>query len=210
MRHLLIDIETRESVHIEFRKGHRKHIVNDFWWAGLHWQGSPDMRAVERHSSCVILRGIGGSLERMKHLMTAASAVVRAGALGVHVEHVGIAHAPQVWLELSNDGLDGILRAFVITIDGAVSGAYSCGMHSFGLKEVSVPTDVPNRASLVGTITRHLLVKGARIARGQTIAIGGKSVRYRFWDVQSAAAPDGAVFEHQIGTWQLLRAEAIH
>lgn len=207
---MLIDLQTQEAVHIEFRKGRRRSIADDFWWFGLHWQDTGDMRAVKQHTSCVILKGAGGSLDRMRHLMSAASAVVQAGALGVLVEHVGIAHASQRWLGFANDGLDGILRAFVVTVDGAASGAYSCGMHNFGMKEVSVPGEVPDCAIVVGIVTRHLLVKGARIARGQTVSIGTKSDRYRFWDVQSAFAPDGVQYEHHVGTWQLVRAEAVH
>jgi len=165
------------------------------------------MRAVERHTSHVVLKGVGGGVDRMTHVMIAASAVVRAGALGVHVEHVGIAHAPQAWLDLGNGGLEGIHRAFVVTVDGPVTGAYSCGIHNFGLKEVRVPACAPDRTSVVGILTRHLLVKGARIAGGQTISIGGKSNRYRFCDVQTVTAPDGSMFQHQVGTWQLVRAD---
>lgn len=207
---MLTDLHTGESVLIEFRKGRRRNTVLDFWCFGLHWHDTSEMRAVRQHASCVIIKGARGSLHRMMHLMAAASAVVQAGALGVLVEHVGIAHTPQKWLDFASEGVDGILRAFVVTVDGAGSGAYSCGMHNFGMKEVSAPAEIPNCANVVGIITRHLLVKGASIARGQTIAIGGKADRYQFWDVRSAVAPDGAVFDHQIGTWKLLRAEAIH
>ena len=168
------------------------------------------MNAVRRHTSNVTLSTVSGSPERMGQLMTAASAVVRAGGLGVHVAYVGIAHTPRKWLELASEGLDGIHRAFVVTVDGPVGDAYSCGMHNFGLKEVSVPGEVPNRANIVGILTRHLLVKGARIARGQIVSMGAESGQYRFLDVQSACAPDGAIFEHQVGTWKLVRAEAVH
>lgn len=209
-KNMLIDQRTQEVVHMAFRKGRSKKIVNDFRWSGLHWQDTNEMRAVERHTSHVVLKGVGGSVERMTHVMTVASAIVRSGALGVHVEHVGIAHAPQAWVALSNDGLEGIHRAFVVTLDGPVSGAYSCGMHNFGLKEVSVPAGAPNRTGVVGILTRHLLVKGACIVGGQTISIGEKSNRYRFCDVQTVAAPDGSILQHQVGTWQLVRADVGH
>lgn len=202
--------QPQEGVRIEFRKGRRRNVLADFWWAGLHWQDTTEMSVVRRHTSNVTLTTVGGSPQRMRKLMTAATAVVRAGGLGVHVAHVGIAHTPRKWLELDSEGLDGIHRAFVVTIDGPVGDAYSCGMHNFGLREVSVPSDIPNRANVVGIITRHLLVKGARIERGQTIAIGHDANRYSFRDVQSAFAPDGAIFEHQVGTWQLVHAEAVH
>jgi hypothetical protein len=83
-------------------------------------------------------------------------------------------------------------------------------MHNFGLKEVSVPVGAPNRTNVVGILTRHLLVKGACIVGGQTISIGEKSSRYRFCDVQTVAAPDGSILQHQVGTWQLVCADVRH
>lgn len=162
------------------------------------------MATLRQHKSRITLTHAGGSLDRMKQLMTAASAVVHAGALGVHVGSVGIAHSPCQWIALEGESLDGIMRAFVITVD-AVRSAYSFGMHNFGLKEVSAPDGVPNPSSVVGILTRHLLVKGARIDRGQTVSIGDQANRYRFRELQTASAPDGSIFQHQVGTWQLVR-----
>lgn len=210
VKNTLVDLKTEETVRIAFRKGCSRKIANDFRWSGLHWQDTDNMRAVQRHKSYVVLQGVGGSVERMRRLMTAASDVVRAGALGVHVEFVDIAHSPQAWLELGRDGLEGIHRAFVVTVDGPVTGAYSCGMHNFGLKEVSVPAGVPDRTAVVGQITRHLLVRGARIAVGQTVSIGPKFNSYRFCDVQTVAAPDGSTFQHQVGTWKLICVGGMH
>ncbi len=202
---LLTDLHTQDSVQINFRKGRSRNAVTDFWWAGLHWQDTPEMETLRQHKSRITLTHAGGSLDRMKQLMTAASVVVRAGALGVHVGPVGIAHAPHQWLALESESLDGILRAFVITID-AVRSAYSCGMHNFGLKEVSVPSGVPSPSTVVGILTRYLLVKGARIDSGQTVSIGGQANRYRFHELHMASAPDGTIFQHQVGTWQLVCA----
>lgn len=210
VKNKLVDQLTQEAVSVSFRKGRSRKVVTDFRWSGLHWQDTTDMQAIERHASYVVLKGMGGSVERMSHLMSVASAVIRAGALGVHVDYVGIAHAPSAWLELCQDGLEGIHRAFVVTVDGPVGGAHSCGMHNFGLKEVCAPSSVPDRATVVGLITRHLLVKGACITGGQTISIGTQSIRYRFCDVRTVEAPDGTLIQHHVGAWKLERVDGMH
>lgn len=135
--------------------------------------------------------------------MVAASTVVRAGGLGVHVENVGIAHAAKQWLKFDSDGLSGVFRAFVVTVDAAASGAYSCGMNSFGLKEICLPIRTADCYEAVGTVAWHLLVKGAHYRNGQTLMIGAKSVPYSVCDVKTVMDLDGLQFPSEIGTWQL-------
>jgi len=161
------------------------------------------MRAVERHASHVMLTAVAGSTEQMLRLMAAASAVIRAGGLGVHVENVGIAHPPQQWLKFDSDGINGAFRAFVVTVDAAVKGAYSCGMNCFGMKEVSVPIRTTDCLEAVGTVAWHLLVKGAPIRDGQTLSIGAKAAPYSVCGVKTVVDLDGLQFYSQIGTWQL-------
>lgn len=203
---MLLNVDTRRGVHLHFEEGHNPNIVEDFRCGGNHWSSAGEMLAIERHNSYVILADAGGSRQRMAHIMSAASAVVKAGALGVRVENAGIAHAPEAWLKLANDGIDGIFRAFVATIDNQDAGAHSSGMHTFGLRDVSVSSDIPNYTSIIGTFAWHLLVKQVRVVSGETVSIGRKAARFRVREIESPVTAKGSMFHNKFGTWELVPA----
>ncbi|MFS8974469.1 hypothetical protein PO002_08140 [Cupriavidus necator] len=207
---VLVDQRTRQGVHVHFQMGHNSSIVEDFRCGGTYWYDSEDMRSIARHTSHVLLVDAGGSRQRMAHVMGAASAVVRAGALGVYVENAGVAHPSQNWLALANDGIDGIFRAFVATVDTGGSGAHCSGMQNFGLKDVSVPSNVPDCTTVAGAFAWHLVVKEVKVNSGETMMVGTKSSSSRVRIVESEVVPEGSMFYNRFGTWQLLPATSVH
>lgn len=204
---VLVDQRTREGVHVHFRAGHLPSIVDDFRCGGTYWYDSDDMRAIARHSAHVILADPGGSAQRMTHVMGAASAVVKAGALGVYVENAGLAHPAQNWLALADDGIDGIFRAFVATIDAGIDGAHCSGLQSFGMRDVKVPSSVPDYTRIAGMFARHLVVKQAVFNPGTMIRISNNSKPSHIRITQSEAIPEGSPLDNRFGTWQLVPAQ---
>ncbi|SOY70904.1 hypothetical protein [Cupriavidus taiwanensis] len=207
---VLVDQRTRQSVRVHFHMGHLSSIVEDFRYGGIYWDDSDDMRAIAGHTSHVLLADAGGSLQRMAHVMGAASAVVRSGALGVYVENAGVAHPSKNWLALANDGIDGVFRAFVVTVDAGASGAHCSGLQNFGLKDVSVPSTVPDCTTVAGAFAWHLVVKEVKVKAGESMMVGTKSSRSRVRIVESAVVPEGSMFDNRFGTWQLLPATSVH
>ncbi|WP_340527049.1 hypothetical protein [Cupriavidus necator] len=207
---VLVDQRTRDGVHVHFQMGHNPSLVDDFRCGGTYWCDTDNMRAITRHTSHVLLADAGGSRERMAHVMGAASALVRAGALGVYVENAGVAHPAKNWLALADDGMDGVFRAFVATIDAGGDGAHCSGMQNFGLKDVVVPANVPDCTAVAGAFAWHLVVKEAKVTAGQTMMVGTKSSSSHVRIVASAAVPAGAMFHNRFGAWQLLAATRVH
>jgi hypothetical protein len=143
----------------------------------------------------------------MEHVMDAASAIVRAGALGVYVENAGLAHPAENWLTLANDGINGIFRAFVATIDAGIDGAHCSGMQSFGMKDVKVPKEVPDCARIAGTFARYLVVKEAKFKAGTRIRISTNSNPSHIRITESPADIVGSPLANQFGAWHLVPAE---
>lgn len=170
--------------------------------AGSHWAALPEMQAIEGHRSVVYLIDEGGSRERAEALMRPASALIRAGGLGVKVESTGVAHSPAQWLELSADiTAFTVFRAYVITVTGAEP--YSCGMHNFGMRDVRVVALVPDAAALVSAFTWYLFLERPTIRAGQTFSVSADAPRYRIVEGEPVDYGPGSLFTNEFGTWQL-------
>ena len=96
---------------------------------------------IENYKINICLTGPGGSLELAKQLMTAAAAVMAAGAAGVFIDNCGLAHGATNWRELLEHADEGgLFWAFVSTVRAeAKKEIYSVGMHILGFRDAVIP-----------------------------------------------------------------------
>lgn len=178
-------------------------MASAFRAAGRHWVDDDAMAAIAEHTTVLYLVGQGGSRERASEFMNAAAALLKAGGLGVKVESTGIAHTPQDWLDMTaNQYLFAAYRAFVITITD--SGAYSCGMHNFGLPDAIVDASASDDAAkLASTFSYYLFTEEPTIREGQTFSVGPDAPLYRLSKEPCTAYEDDSLFTNPFGMWRL-------
>jgi hypothetical protein len=91
---------------------------------------------VAQHRHTVYVRGEGGSTEAAREMTAVATAVLRAGGLVVKVESSGSAVAPAEWFKYADPAHPaGLYWAYVALVRDEAHGHYSCGMHTFGLRD---------------------------------------------------------------------------
>ena len=103
---------------------------------------SHELDLVERYCINVNLVGTGGSCEAAQRMLTAAAAIVSAGAGGVFVDNSAIAHGSADWIAMAeSQDPDGAYWAFVTTVVGK-NEVYSLGAHALGMRDaVTTRTD---------------------------------------------------------------------
>jgi hypothetical protein len=139
--------------------------------------------------------------------MLAARGLLDAGGLGVKVESSGLAHAPAAWRQMCSEfHLFSPYHAFVVVVTGQ-SEAYSCGMHTFGLRDAHVTGERSSDPLQVArTFSWYLFTERPEMKEGQTFSCDAQSPVYR---IRSSGGPDydpDSLFINPYGTWQLLRA----
>lgn len=134
---MLMHLETGTKFELQFEDADPR-MGAAFAAVGHHWDGTPEIEKIRRHTSVVYLIGQCGSDQHAEELMQAANGLLNAGGLGVKVESSGIAHSPDAWHDfVQKRHLFKAHGAYVVYVTG--SQTYSCGMHHFGLPDAMPP-----------------------------------------------------------------------
>jgi uncharacterized protein YegJ (DUF2314 family) len=116
------------------------------------------------------------SLERARGMMAASVHLLDAGGVGVKVESAGAAHAPDRWRYHARSGATlSLYRCFVTLVGGTSADFhYSCGMHNFGLPDVSVDGSVPVEvaADILTTFNHWNLIERPALREGTWFSAG--------------------------------------
>lgn len=201
---ILMHLPTGFTVSLEFEDQPDPNLAPAFRSGGMHWAESPEMTAIDSHSSIAYLVGDGGSRDAAEQLMRAATALLQAGGLGVKVESSGLAHSKTTWLDLTgNVHLFSAYRAYVVTV-GSESEIYSCGMHTFGQYDVRVDAAIPDAGVLAGAFTHYLFSESPQISAGQTFSPEPDAPRYRIESTEPIDYGPDSLFTNPYGTWRLV------
>src|SRR5205823_4397430 len=155
-----------------------------------------------------------GSVEAAKAMMTAATAVVRAGGHGVFIDNSGLAHGRDDWFNLAEDkNAGGLYWAYVAgNQDNAQQVVFSCGMHCLGLRDAELPTREISDTQFAGFLLHNFL--GYTYQSGRTIhdgdIVGGgpdqpDSPTFRAHQALCTRFAAGTPFHNPYGIWRLER-----
>lgn len=119
----------------------------------------------------ICLTGKGGSVESAARMMTAAAAIVSAGAAGVFIDNTAVAHAGHKWLELTADlGIEAITFAYIGIIANA-GEVWTMGMHVLGQPDVRMSKqDADANDQLIIEIMSYLAASEKPMDDGHVIA----------------------------------------
>lgn len=163
-----------------------------------------EVDAVAAHTVKIHLSGPGGSPEAARAMMRAATALVRAGGLGVMVDNSGNTHGPRDWLALDSDPQPGGLFWAYVAAAGGRGEVWSHGMHCLGFRDAELfgaPT--PDAGGFVlHNFLGYLYQSGVPVLDGDTL---GDEVAPRF---RAVAYPcyrvkPGTPFYNPYGVWRL-------
>ncbi len=115
---------------------HDDEIADVF--AGSQRLSKVQLAEIAAHKVKVHLTGPGGSIETARAIMRAATALVRAGGLGVMIDSSAACHGRDDWLTLAKDKQPGGLYWGYVTVCGDDEELWSCGMHCLGLRDVEM------------------------------------------------------------------------
>jgi uncharacterized protein YegJ (DUF2314 family) len=83
-----------------------------------------------------------GSLDAARQLIELGIHLLNAGGFAVKIEHSGIAHTEDRWRYYARQGTTLSLYDAFVTMVGSREFNYTCGMHTFGMPDVSLTSDI--------------------------------------------------------------------
>jgi hypothetical protein len=180
-------------------------MLQAFGAIGSHWADTDAMRKIDEHALVTYLIGQGGSRSRAETLMHAAAILIKAGGLGVKIDSSGIAHDPDAWLTLTRERhLCSAHAAFVAYI--ADKEIYTCGMHSFGLRDAVIAEDqTEDSIALLRVFTWYLFAEAPTVRSGQTFSIEEGAPTYRVTAEDCRHYEPLELFNNPYGMWRLSR-----
>lgn len=142
-------------------------------------------------------------------VVEASRALFSAGGIAIKVESAGIAHSEERWRELTDTfEPEKVIQAFVCLV-GDPEGAFSCGMHNFGLPDTFLHESI-GREHLAVALTQTNLYQLARpevLRDGDIIQFGTNLGAFKaFLSVYEGYHPATNHY-NPYGRWNLERAE---
>jgi hypothetical protein len=163
-----------------------------------------EVKALAAHKVKVHVSGPGGSAEAAKAVMKAATALIKAGGLGVFVDNSGNAHGVDDWLALAGDTQSGGLYWAYVSATGDRQTVWSMGMHCLGFRDAEV-VGVPDRNAagfLLHNFLGYASQSGIPICDGDPV--GGESgPLFRAHARPCTRFKPGTPFHNPYGVWRL-------
>ena len=146
---LIMDMTTKMSFGFEIYE-HDSGLPQAFEYAGQGRFTVGELHAISEHKHTVYLlcgepfeSPARESLDAARSLLELGVHMLDAGGFAVKVESSGIAHSAERWRYYAEQGTALSLYDAFVTMVGGSEFYYTCGMHTFGLPDVSLTTDVP-------------------------------------------------------------------
>ncbi len=173
---------------------------------GRPWIRESDLDRIAAHRHTLYVLSADVSMEWARRMLKVGCALLQAGGIAVKVESTGIAHSADKWMEFARSGdLFQLYRAFVTLIKGS-EYFYSCGMHNFGLPDVSVGSNLgpDDAARLLNQFTCFVLSENPALADGETFSVAAGASRYRLKKERCELYPHDDPFYNPFGRWHLI------
>lgn len=146
---LIMDMRTKASFGFQVYE-HDASLIQAFECAGQGRFTDDELNVIGGHRHTVYL--VCGepfasppreSLDAARSLLALGAFMLDAGGFAVKVEHSGIAHTADRWRYYAKQGTILSLYDAFVTMVGDSDFNFTCGMHTFGLPDVSLTTDIP-------------------------------------------------------------------
>lgn len=204
----MIMLHTKQQRHFTFEFCDRdEQMQQSFHYAGAVTRVSDRfIDEIGGHTSVVYLSAPAGSPEQAADIAFAASAVLKAGGLGVKIETTGKAFEKDRWMTFIAEFEDSLLYEMyvvdsIVDADGTV---YSCGMRNLGLKDTIVAgLDFQESVDLIRVFGYYQLMEKPVIRDRQTFSPEVDAPVFRITDEPRQPNEGHELFENPFGMWRL-------
>jgi Domain of unknown function (DUF4261) len=201
----LMDSVTQDVSFIEWHE-HDPRLVDVFEALGQPWISEKDLANIAQHRGTLWVLSSNVSLTHARQMMKVGQTLLQAGGLGVKVETSGVAHSSQRWQTLANaaDETSRVYCAFVNLVEGTEND-YSCGMHNFGLPDVSLPKpdDSASAAQVLHQFNQYQLNALPEFSDGDEFSVDENMPRYSLsFEACEDREPEHP-FYNPFGRWHL-------
>lgn len=203
-------MNVKESTHciIEFCD-HDQRLKQSFKYAGMVSRVSDSfLDEIEKHKHIIYISGKTGNLKEAEQLSKAASAVIKAGGLGIKVETAGKAFEKEQWFNLVEDfKTANLYKMFVVdSIIDKEGAVYSCGMHNLGFRDTIISGEKFQTAvDLISVFSFYQIIDKPLIQNHQTFSKDAESTKYRITEEPNQPNKGTELFENPFGMWRLTR-----
>lgn len=206
LANILMDTSTKNAYTLDIY-GHDPQLASAFSIAGRSWIKQPDLDRIAAHRHTLYVLSPGVSVESAQRMLNVGRSLLQAGGIAVKVESTGIAHSADTWVEFTRSGdLYQLYRAFVTLIRGR-EYFYSCGMHNFGLPDVSTsPKLSPDTASrLMNQFNCFVLFENPTLVDGEIFSVDARAPRFRLKLEGCELYHREDLFYNPLGRWHLVQ-----
>jgi hypothetical protein len=206
---VLMNVKEKKHFIYEFCE-HDDRMMESFEYAGRVNEVSKSfLTEIERHKHVIYIRGASGSPEAAHNIAKAASAVLKAGGIGIKIETAGKAFEKSRWTMLSEEfNLGNLYKMFVIDsiTDNQNGSTFSCGMHNLGLKDTIIYNEeFQASVDLIRIFGVYQLVDRPVIIENQTFSTEVEAPRFRIIAETNQFYKDHDLFGNPFGMWRLER-----
>lgn len=182
---------------------HDAALVEAFTHAGQGRISEDELDLIDHHKRTVYIvcgepfaEPSRQGLEAGRALMDLGVHMLDAGGFAVKVEHSGIAHTPERWRYYARQGTTLSLYDAFVTMVGSEEYSYTCGMHTFGLPDVSLTSGIPPEEApyTLNGFNQHHLLESPTLSEGAsfetsevapTLVMSHRAYGYEDGDIQN-------------------------
>lgn len=200
----LMDTATQDVAFVEMQE-YDPRLVDVFETLGDSSITDQELEKIARHRSTLWVLSPDVSIAQARRMMEVGTTLLKAGGLAVKVETSGVAHSALRWNEYAaSDDLQPMYCAYVNLIEGG-EYFYSCGMHNFGLPDVSTSNELgaTEAAKLLNQFNTYQLEELPQLDDGDYFSLDENERRYKLsFEACEAYEPEHP-FYNPFGRWHL-------
>jgi len=164
---------------------------------------------IDSHQTVVYISGTTGKLLEAKNIALAASALLKAGGLGVKVETAGKAFEADNWNQYLESFEEHHLYSLFV-VDSLLNedeSVMSCGMQNLGLPDTIVYGEsFQDAVQLIKVFNHYQLIDKPVINSNETFGVSMDAPRYRITKETKPPYEGDELFGNPGGMWKLTRA----
>lgn len=201
----LMDSATQEVSFVEWHE-HDPRLVDVFETLGQPWINNNDLECIAHHHSTLWVFSSDVSINHARQMMKVGRRLLQAGGLAVKVETSGVAHSAERWrnFEAASAETSPLYCAYVNLLEGD-DYVYTCGMHNFGLPDVSLPRqqDAAAAADILHEFNQYHIETLPQFNDGDIFSLEKSAPSYALnFETCDSFAPEHP-FYNPFGRWHL-------
>lgn len=201
---LMMDMQTQAICKLEIYE-YDPNMRRSFEVAG---QGLISERVLQkiaehRHTLYAIINS--PSLETANWMLKVGTGLLEAGGLAIKVESAGLAHTAENWQALAADSSPAALYQAFVTLIGGTDSYYSCGMHNFGLPDVSLNRIIEPQAArtILDEFNYYQLVERPSFLDGHTFSTSAEAPSFKLSHCPYEGYDPSDPLYNPFGRWHL-------